>query len=143
MHLDDPNVTVALYAHCRILWFIPEMGNHLTLDEQHTYLLPHLTVASNSAALPPRRPGRGSGFFTTSEYPVIVPRLHLLMETFMRLYLRDSKKREGAYAMDMMERLIPCMNDADLPGSSEIPERIKKHYEALERGDRLGVGRGS
>ncbi|KAH8689836.1 hypothetical protein BGW36DRAFT_307791 [Talaromyces proteolyticus] len=141
LHLEASTVTVALYVQARILWFLPEIGSCLTLEEQQLYLLPRLILASNSTALPPRRPDRGSGFFMSGKYPVIVPRLCLLMETFMRLYIRDKKKREGAYARTVIRLLTPYVENEEHPGSVEISDLVRRHYETLARGDELVLPR--
>ncbi|KAH0593112.1 hypothetical protein MHUMG1_09114 [Metarhizium humberi] len=101
----------------------------------------HLTLASSSADLPPRRPGRGSGFFTTVEYPVVVLRLHALLEAYIRLYLRDRKRRDGAYARHSVKLLTPCIDVEELPGSREISDRIKRYYKTLANGDEIILGR--
>ncbi|EFY86916.1 hypothetical protein J3459_005993 [Metarhizium acridum] len=142
MHLGNSARTVTLYTHCQILWFLPQMNSPLPSSGQQQLELPqHLTLASSSADLPPHRPGRGSGFFTTVEYPVVVLRLHVLLDTYIRLYLRDRKRRDGAYARHSIKLLTPCIDDEELPGSREISDRIKRYYKTLANGDEIILGR--
>lgn len=139
VHLTESSKTIALYPHDQVLWFLPEMGRCLTLEEQRLYLQPALTVTSTRSKLP-KRP-EPAGPQPSNRYPVIIPKLNLLMDTYMRLYIRDQKNRDGSYARQMIKLLTPLTGSSSHPGSAGIRESVKKHYEALARGDNLTLGR--
>lgn len=139
VHLADSSNSIALYPHAQVLWFLPEMGRCLTLEEQRLYLQPALTVASTHSELP-QQP-KPTAPHPSNRYPVIIPKLNLLMDTYMRLYIRDQKNRDGAYARQVIKLLTPCVGSSTHPGSVEIREGVRKQYETLARGNNLNLGR--
>lgn len=139
VHLTDSSKTIALYPHAQVLWFLPDMGRSLTLEEQRLYLQPAFTVASTRSELPPRPLSAAPQ--PSNRYPVIIPKLNLFMDTYMRLYIRDQKNRDGSYARQVIKLLTSCIGSSSHPGSAGIRESVKKHYEALARGDNLSLGR--
>ncbi|KAF1953863.1 hypothetical protein CC80DRAFT_537136 [Byssothecium circinans] len=73
IHIDDSEVTANLYPQSKTLWFLPPLDG--SLSSPRTAKLPlYLVVASDQTILPQRRPGRRSGVFSSTEYPVLLPR---------------------------------------------------------------------
>ena len=80
-HLD---VAVALYLQSATLWFLPPLDNSLPSPDK-IQLPSQFDLASDQVVLPPWRPGRGAGVFEVNQYPIIVPKAHVMLETFLRI----------------------------------------------------------
>ncbi|TQN64885.1 hypothetical protein CSHISOI_10529 [Colletotrichum shisoi] len=137
-HLHDSDVTVGLYLHSETLWFLPVLDSSLLCPPcpDTSKLPPHLTLASDDASLPPWRPGRGSGVFKPDSGPVVVPRAHVLLEAFLRLYARDSAKRIGAFAIAMIGYVEQYIDDDGLLDASRLPEPLRTSYMDLRQGSK-------
>lgn len=100
-HIKGSEVTVALYLQSETLFFLPPFDRSLASPRDAK--LPYSFVsASDQSVLPLQRPGRGSGAFKSTEYPVLVPRAHVLLEAFLQLYARDARTQYGNFAMAMI-----------------------------------------
>jgi hypothetical protein len=93
-------------------------------------------LASDQTVLPPWRPGRGSGVFKSDCDPVIVPKSHILLEAFLRLYARDLGKRIGSFAMPMIGYMELYVDDDGLLDANQLPEPLKTFYNELRQGKR-------
>ncbi|KAI1372053.1 hypothetical protein F4677DRAFT_433358 [Hypoxylon crocopeplum] len=134
MHLEDSEVIVGLYTQLETLWFLPRLDLKLAFPSIYK-LLDYFVLASDQTVLPPWRPGRESGVFNSAQGDlVVVPKSHVLLETFMRLFARDAGTRIGSFAMPMIG-YVELYVDAD--GYLEIeklPEPLRRHYLELQEG---------
>jgi len=133
MHIEASEVTVGLYQQSETLWFLPPLDSSL-LSPKKAGLSSHFVLAFDQNVLPPRRPGRGSGAFKLDRDPVVVPKSHILLEAFMRLYARNVGKRIGAFAMPMIAYIEEYVDDDGLLDSNQLPEPLKAFYEELKEG---------
>jgi hypothetical protein len=90
--------------------------------------------ASDQTVLPPWRLGRGSGFFKPGQYPVIIPKSHVLLEAFMLLYVRDRGKRIGAFAMAMIAYIEQYVDDDGFLEREQLREPLLTFYKELREG---------
>ncbi|KZL64598.1 hypothetical protein CT0861_05999 [Colletotrichum tofieldiae] len=135
LHVDESEVTVGLYPHSETLWFLPVFDSSLLCPEA-SKLPPHFILASDQTFLPSWRPGRGSGAFKSGSGPVVVPKAHVLLEAFLRLYARNSGKRIGAFGMAMIAYVEQYIDDDGLLDVSQLPEPLKTSYVELRQGDK-------
>lgn len=84
--------------------------------------------------LPPCRPGRGSGVFESGHHPVLVPRSHILLEAFLRLYARDVGKKSGSNGMAMITYMEEYVDDDGLLDVDLLPAQLAKLYKDLRAG---------
>ncbi len=132
-HIKDSEVTVALYPQSETLCFLPPLDNSFSSPKK--FKLPsQFILASDQTVLPPWRPGRGSGVFKSDCDPVVVPKSHILLEAFLRLYARDSGKRIGAFAMPMIGYMEEYVHDDGLLDTNQLPEPLKTSYKELRQG---------
>ncbi|WQF89777.1 hypothetical protein CDEST_14791 [Colletotrichum destructivum] len=129
-HLHDPEVTT--------LCFLPVLDRFLFCPPcpDVSKLPPHFTLASDEASLLPWRPGRGSGVFKPDSGPVVVPKAHVLLEAFLRLYARDSAKRIGAFSIAMIGYVEQYIDDDGLLDASRLPEPLRTSYMDLRQGSK-------
>ena len=133
MHTDHADVAVGLYRQSETLWFLPPL--HSSLSSPKTLELPsQFILASDHTALAPWRPGRGSGVFKSDCYPVIVPKSHILLEAYLRIYARDTGKRIGAYAMALIAYMEGYVDDDGFLDANQLPEPLKTFYKELREG---------
>lgn len=133
VHTKISEVTVGVYLQSETLWFLPPLRESLS-SPKVLELPSYFVFASDQRCLPPRRPGRGSGFFKSSEDQVIVPKSHILLESFLRLYARDSGKRIGAFAMPMIGYMEEYVDDDGLLDAKQLPEPLQSLYGELREG---------
>lgn len=133
IHIEDSEVTVALYLQSETLWFLPPLDSSFSFPKR-LELPSQFILAADQTILPPWRPGRGSGVFKSGCDPVVVPKSHILLEAFLRLYARDSGKRIGAFAMAMIAYVEQYIDDNGLLDANQLPEPLKTSYEELRQG---------
>ena len=133
IHIEDSEVTVALYPQSETLWFLPPLDSSF-LCPKKVKLSSQFVLASDQTVLPPWRPGRGSGVFKSDNDPVVVPKSHILLEAFLRLYARDSGKRIGAFAMPMIGYMEEYVDDDGLLDANQLPEPLMTSYKELRQG---------
>jgi len=133
IHIEDSEVTVALYLQSETLWFLPPLDSSFPFLKRLKYASQFI-LAADQTILPPWRPGRGSGVFKSGCDPVVVPKSHILLEVFLRLYARDSGKRIGAFAMAMIAYVEQYIDDDGLLDANQLPEPLKTSYEELRQG---------
>ncbi len=133
IHIKASEVTVALYPQSETLWFLPPLDSSFSSPKK-LKLPSHFVLASDQTVLPPWRPGRGSGVFKSGRDPVVVPKTHILLEAFLRLYARDSGKRIGAFAMPMIGYMEEYIDDDGLLDANQLPEPLKTSYKELRQG---------
>ena len=133
MHIKDSEVTVALYPQSKTLWFLPPLDDSV-LSAKKVKLPSEFVLASDQTVLPPWRPGRGSGVLKSDRDPVVVPKSHILLEAFLRLYARDSGKRIGSFAMAMIGYMEQYVDDDGLLDANLLPEPLKASYKELRQG---------
>jgi len=144
VHIKDDaanadEVTVGLYLQSETLWFLPPLHSSLSSPQNLNLKLPSpFILASDQTVLPPWRPGRGSGVFKSggddAAVAVVVPRSHILLEAFLRLYARDSGKRVGSFAMAMIAYVEEYIDDDGLLDVDRLPEPLLTFYRELRRG---------
>ncbi|CAK7201016.1 hypothetical protein SEUCBS139899_003717 [Sporothrix eucalyptigena] len=61
-------------------------------------------LASDETLLPPEKPGRPPGAFSSSKYPVIAVKARILLEAYMSLYARDVGTPTGSFGMTVYAR---------------------------------------
>ncbi|KAL9097050.1 MAG: hypothetical protein Q9165_001014 [Trypethelium subeluteriae] len=132
LHIDASEVKVGLYVQSKTLWFLPPLDS--SLSSRKIRLPPHFVLASDQTVLPTRRPGRGSGVFESEHHLVVVPRSHVLLEAFLRLYARDFEMRMGALAMPMIAYMELYVDEDGFLDASLIPEPLKTLYTELREG---------
>jgi hypothetical protein len=133
IHIEDSEVTVALYLQSETLWFLPPLDSSFS-SPKRLELPSQFILAADQTILPPWRPGRGSGVFKSGCDPVVVPKSHILLDAFLRLYARDSGKRIGAFAMAMIAYVEQYIDDDGLLDANQLPEPLKTSYEELRQG---------
>lgn len=99
-------------------------------------LPPSFAFASDQTALPPWRPGRGSGFFKPGQYPVIIPKSHVLLEAFMLLYARDWEKRIGDFSMAMIAYIEQYVDEDGFLDIEQLSEPLLAFYKELRKGEK-------
>ena len=124
---------MALYPQSETIWFLPPLDSSF-LCAKRLELSSHFVLASDQTILPPQRPGRGSGVFKSDQNQVIVPKSHILLEAFLRLYARDSGKQIGAFAMAMIGYVEEYIDDDGFLDTSLLPEPLKTSYNELREG---------
>ena len=133
IHIKDSEVTVALYIQSETLWFLPPLDSSFSSPKKLEYPSQFI-FASDQTVLPPWRPGRGLGVFKSDRDLVVVPKSHILLEAFLRLYARDSGKRIGACAMSMIAYMEEYVDDDGLLDANQLPEPLKTSYKELRQG---------
>ncbi|WYZ45776.1 hypothetical protein EsH8_IX_000001 [Colletotrichum jinshuiense] len=137
LHIAESEVTVGLYPQSETLWFLPALDGSVSCSPEASTLPPHFVLASDEASLPPWRPGRGSGVFKSSGgEPVVVPRAHVLLEAFLRIYARDSARRVGAFGMAMIAYVEQYVDDDGLLDADRLPEPLGTAYAELRLGEK-------
>lgn len=130
MHFTNSDITVGLFIQSRTLWFLPQIDEALAAPESinttETYVL-----ATDQTILPPWRPGRGSGVFKGTQYPILVPRAHILLEAFMRLYARDAGSTIGAFGMAMIDYMDQYVVADGLVDPTQLPSPLDHFYSEL------------
>jgi hypothetical protein len=101
LHIDGhtpPSLyVVCLFLQSETLWFLPPFG--VSLANPRANPLPrYLALACDQTALPHYVSGLGTGFFASDQTVVLVPKIHILLESGMRITARDHGKRAGNYA---------------------------------------------
>lgn len=134
VHIEDSECTVGLYLQSQTLWFLPPLDSSL-LSQNKIELPSHFVLASDKAILPAWRPGRGSGVFQSErDGVVVVPRSHVLLEAFMRLYVRNSGKRIGSFSMAMIDYIELYVDEDGLLDVNQLPEPLRTFYNELKQG---------
>lgn len=133
IHIKDSEVTVALYPQSETIWFLPPLDSSF-LSPKELEFPSQFVLASDQTVLPPWRPGRGLGVFKSDRDPVVVPKSHVLLEAFLRLYARDSGKRIGAFAIAMIGYMEEYVDDDGLLDANLLPEPLKTFYQDLRHG---------
>ena len=133
VHIEDSEVTVAIFPQSETLWSLPPLDSAF-LAPKKLKLPSQFVLASDQTVLPPWRPGRGSGVFKSDCDPVVVPKSHILLDAFLRLYARDSGKRIGAFAMPMIGYMEEYVDDDGLLDANQLPEPLKTSYKELREG---------
>lgn len=132
-HIKNSEVTVALYLQSETIWFLPPLDSPISSPRELELPL-HFVLASDQTVLPPWRPGRGSGVFKSESDPVVVPKSHILLEAFLRLYARDSGKCIGAFAMAMIGYIEEYVDEDGFLDLELLPEPLKTFYKELRKG---------
>ena len=132
-HIKDLEVTVSLYLQSETLWFLTPFDRSLASPKE--VALPSFFVfASDPTILPPWRPGRGSGFFKQGQYPVIIPKSHVLLEAFMLLYARDWEKRIGDFSMAIIAYIEQYVDEDGFLETEQLSEPLLTFYKELRKG---------
>ena len=160
MHITELQMTVGLYLQSETLWFLPPLKSSLlppeALQLQTPTAIPQpFVLGTDDNVLPHWRPGRGAGAFSkTLKHPVIVPKSHILLEAFLRLFARDWQKPQGSFAISMVSYMEEYVDDEGLLDATLLPEPLQKFYSelrtvrkplrqwALELSDALGYSHG-
>ncbi|KAI9652036.1 MAG: hypothetical protein M1829_001973 [Trizodia sp. TS-e1964] len=142
VHIRGSDAEVSLYRQSEALWFLAPLSPSLASPEDEDIKLPPAFVfASDQTELPPRRPGRGSGYFKPGLYPVIIPRSHTLLEALMRLHARDEGTRAGAFSLSMIGYVEMYVDPDGFLSLELLPEVIRAFYTRLRDEDRVPLRR--
>ncbi|KAH6643269.1 hypothetical protein BKA67DRAFT_670888 [Truncatella angustata] len=114
MHLKDSDVTMALYLQSETFWFLPPLNKELVFPTKHK--LPEYFLTASDQDL------------------VIVPKSHVLLEAFMRLYARDSGTRIGAFAMPMIGYVEEYVDEDGYLDTDKLPMPLRGQYLKLREG---------
>lgn len=123
-------MSVGLYLQRDTLWFLPPLNSMrdrllspATQQPPSSFIL-----ASDQTTLPPWRPGRASGFFKPGQSPVVVPKAHVLLEAFMRIYARDVGTIIGSFAITMIAYMELYVDEDGFLDVDQLPDLLKKLY---------------
>ncbi|KAK3371706.1 hypothetical protein B0T24DRAFT_706756 [Lasiosphaeria ovina] len=133
VHCEDSELVAGLYLQSDTLVFLPPL-DHSLLHPTKLELPPHFVLASDQAVLPPWRPGRGTGLFKSSRDLIVVPKSHILLEAYMRLYARDFGKPVGNFGMAMICYLEGYVDLDGLLDIQQLPGPLKTLYVELRDG---------
>ncbi|KAK7421631.1 hypothetical protein QQX98_002098 [Neonectria punicea] len=133
VHIKSSEVTVSLFLQSETLWFLPPLDNRL-LPAENLDLPPSFILASDTTVLPPWRPGRGSGVFTSTEIPVVVPKSHILLQAFLLLHARDAWNPARGFSISMIAYMEECVAADELLDANQLPELLRKLYMELMGG---------
>lgn len=128
IHIKDSTGTVGLFLQSETLWFLPPIDSSLS-SPKNIKLPSHFLFASDQTVLPLWRLGRGSGAFKSEQALVLVPKAHVLLEAFMRLYARDDDKRIGAFGLTMISYMSMYVDKDGFLDATQLPEPFKTLYE--------------
>lgn len=121
---------MSLYLQSETLWFLRPLD--LSLASPKEVELPSsFTFASDQIFLPPSRLGRGSGYFESCEYPVLVSKPHILLEALMLLYARDWDKRIGGFSMAMIGYIELYVDNDGFLDLEQLSEPFSTFYKEL------------
>lgn len=137
VHITGSELTVEIHLQSETLWFLPRLDSKLAFSTSHQ-LPEQFVLATDRDSLPPWRPGRGSGAFPSvskENHPVIVPRSHILLEAFMRLYARDFGARKGSFALAMVDYMEGYVDEDGYLDAEKLPGPLRQHYLELKAGE--------
>jgi hypothetical protein len=63
-----------------------------------------------------------------------VPKSHILLEAFMRLYARDFEHCQGGFAMAMVDYMELYVDEDGLLDVTLLPEPLQSFYRVLKEG---------
>ncbi|KAL9107991.1 MAG: hypothetical protein Q9227_007206 [Pyrenula ochraceoflavens] len=135
MHIEATEVAVALYPQSETLWFLPALDRALSSPSKLN-LPPCFVLASDQSVLPCGGLGTGSGFFKSEKNLVALPKSHILLEAFMRLYARDSGTREGGFSLSMIAYMEQYVDDEGYLDTKKLPEPFATFYRELRVGEK-------
>jgi hypothetical protein len=138
-HIYDSSVSVGLYLQRDTLWFLPPLNSTRdylsspTTRDLSSASSPFI-LASDQTFLPPWRPGRASGHFKPRQFPVLVPKAHVLLEAYIRIYARDVGTMIGSFAITMVSYMEMYVDRDGFLDVDQLPDVIKTLYcERRER----------
>lgn len=135
MHINASEVTLDLYLQSETLWFLPPFDSSF-LSPKTPGLPAPFVLASDKTVLPPSRLGRGAGLFTCDDYPVIVPKSHVMLEAFLHLHARDSGKISGSYTLAMIAYVELYIDRDGFLNVDLLPEPLRTFYVEFQRAPR-------
>jgi hypothetical protein len=129
-HLEDSDISVGIYLQRDTLWFLPPLNSSSDrlLSPKMQQLPSQFVLASDQTTLPPPRPGRASSYFQPGRSPVVVPKAHVLLEAFMRIYARDVETIIGSFAMSMIAYMVMYVDEDGFLDVDQLPEPLKELY---------------
>ncbi|ERS97094.1 hypothetical protein HMPREF1624_06423 [Sporothrix schenckii ATCC 58251] len=136
VHLkDDTEVGVGLYLQRDTLWFLPPFqstGVRARLLAPRVDSLPApFLLATDATALPPWRPSRGSGVFTSGDGkgPVVVVKSHVLLEALMRILARDDGTSAGSFSLAIITYMEMYVDGDGFLDARQLPDDVRALYE--------------
>ncbi|KAG5926249.1 hypothetical protein E4U42_003489 [Claviceps africana] len=135
LHIGKAEEPVGLYTQSMTLWFLPPLEAALVMPDQGE-LPPPYALASDESILPPYRPGRGCGFFTSTVHPVVIVRPHVLLEAFMRFCARYIDTPGGGFSISMICYVGLYIDDDGYLDLKQLSEPLASSYRALSDGSR-------
>ncbi|PHH58674.1 hypothetical protein CDD81_4882 [Ophiocordyceps australis] len=131
-HIKSSEVALDIYPQSQVLWFLPPL-DHSLLHPTKATLPPQYLLASDKDSLPPRdRLGRGSGAFASPQHRVVVIQAHVLLESCMRLYARDSHKTTGSLSMAAIDYVELYVDGDGFLDIEQLPEPLRASYCELK-----------
>lgn len=128
------DLTVGLFLQSETLWFLPPLSKTLLcVPEEEATNSPFIS-ATDSTILPPWRPGRGSGVFTSTDSAkhVLVPRAPVLLEAYMRLHARDSGKQVGTFSLAMVDYMTMYVDEDGYLDVMLLSDPFRAFYQRLK-----------
>ncbi|KAI0517887.1 hypothetical protein F5B22DRAFT_602856 [Xylaria bambusicola] len=131
MHIPGSEIDVSLRLHSETLWFIPPPDKPPSSKREIGAASSPYYLEASSPELPPWRPGRGQGAFSSHGSPVLVPRAHVLLEAFIRL---ASAFREGHcnYFLQMVTYMAEYPFDDGLVNIDLLSKPCRTFWDKLE-----------
>lgn len=133
MHYKLSEIGIGLYVQSETLWFLPSLD--ATLLPPFTNLQLSYVVGSDTNYLPPFIPELGQGAFPADEYPVLVPKPHIVLEAFMRIYARDLGVPQGGFAMSQIDYMELYVDAEGYLNIGELPKDLQSLYIELKQGE--------
>ncbi|EFQ27239.1 hypothetical protein CGRA01v4_04295 [Colletotrichum graminicola] len=135
LHITNSELTVGLYRQSETLWFLPTLNDSLVRPDA-SKLPPPFLLAQTSPPSHNGAPAAPPGVFKSGEQPVVVPKAHVLLEAFLRIYLRDAGRHIGAFAMSMIGYVEMYVDEDGLLDVDELPEPLRSSYAELKLGEK-------
>ena len=66
--------------------------------------------------------------------PVIIPKSHILLEAFLRIYARDKGKLIDSFAMAMIVYMEEYVDDDEFLDGNQLPEPLKTFLQGAQEG---------
>lgn len=132
MHIEGSEVGASLYLQSKTLWFLTPLEHSPSTTEKLEISSDYMLASDKS--LPPWRPGWGSGAFEPGSDPVLIPRSHVLLEAYIRLYARDAAKRIGSFTIAMIGYMELYVEDDGYLDANLLSEPIRTFYKELKEG---------
>jgi hypothetical protein len=77
---------------------------------------------------------RGLGGFKSAADAVVAPKAHVLLEAYMRIFVRNEGKRVGSFGIAMIANMQLYVDEDGFLDASLLPEPLRTSYRELNEG---------